>query len=174
MKSWTSCDLQAFLSGIVNSCLLIIMLSFMFFWMRKLMLTARIFFVCVCVFFCTLDARAYSIWWTLWAKFPLILCNYSHNRSWECISLGLFSARGSGFEVYMRGWRKKEKNKKEWEEDKKGEGYGLRWWSSRLITRCQNCQEQEGESNQGWEECSIREGQLIIHLICGEKHLRQL
>lgn len=27
----------------------------------------------------------------------------------------------------------------------------------------------KGESNQGWEEWGVREGQVIIHLICGEQ-----
>jgi hypothetical protein len=35
------------------------------------------------------------------------------------------------------------------EEEEDEDGYGSRGRSSRLITRCQNCQEQKGESNQG-------------------------
>lgn len=54
---------------------------------------------------------------------------------------GTFSTRGSRFEIAVIAIKMKE--------DKNGEGYGLRRRSSRLITRCQNCQEQEGESNQG-------------------------
>lgn len=59
-------------------------------------------------------------------------------------------------------WRKKRRDM-DWNREAAG------WLRGVKIARSK-----EGESNQGWEECSIREGQLIIHLICGEQHLRQL